>query len=377
MSKARPFSRPIYITRPILPDLNQFKDQLEQVWQNQWLTNNGLQHQQLEKKLRSILQVPYLSLFNNGTNALLTAIKVLSLQGEVITTPFSFPATPHVISWNNLQPVFCDIDPKTMNIDTDKIESLITKKTSAILAVHVFGTPCDVEKIQKIADKYNLKVIYDAAHAFGGKINGVGIGNFGDVSMFSFHATKLFHTAEGGALTFKDVKLKTKIDLLKNFGIKNEEEVVDIGINGKMNEIQAVLGLLVLKHIKKERTKRKKILEEYKKHLHDIKGISYLEYNPHIKPSYQYFVIRIDEKGFGRSRDNVYEKFKKYNVFTRKYFYPLCSQYPHYKNLPSSKKSCLPIAHKVVEETLSLPFYGDLSLKDVEKICNILKSFQL
>lgn len=377
MSKPKPFSRPIYITRPILPDLNQFKDQLKQVWQNQWLTNNGLQHQQLEKKLQSVLEVPYLSLFNNGTNALLTAIKVLNLQGEVITTPFTFPATSHALSWNNLQPVFCDIDPVTMNIDADKIESLVTKKTSAILAVHVFGSPCDIEKIQKIADKHNLKVIYDAAHAFGVKIDGVGIGNFGDISMFSFHATKLFHTAEGGALALKDIKLKTKIDLLKNFGIKNEEMVIENGINGKMNEIQAALGLLVLKHIKKERRKRKKILEVYKEHLHYIKGISYLEYSPHIKPSYQYFVIRIDQKELGQSRDDVYEKFKKYNVFTRKYFYPLCSQYPHYKNLPSSKKSSLPIAHKVVEEVLSLPFYGNLSLKDVGKICNILKSFQL
>lgn len=377
MSKPKPFSQPIYITRPILPDLNQYKDQLEQVWQNQWLTNNGPQHQQLEKKLRSILQVPYLSLFNNGTNALLTAIKILNLQGEVITTPFTFPATPHALSWNNLQPVFCDIDPVTMNIDADKIESLITSRTSGILAVHVFGSPCDIEKIQKIADKHKLKVIYDAAHAFGAKINGVGIGNFGDVSMFSFHATKLFHTAEGGALTVKNKILKTRIDLLKNFGIKNEERVIANGINGKMNEIQAALGLLVLKYIKKERTKRKKILEVYKKNLRGIKGIRYLDLPSYIKPSYQYFVIRIDEKEFGQSRDDVYEKFKKYNVFTRKYFYPLCSQYLHYKNLFSSKKSCLPIAHKVVEEVLSLPFYGNLSLKDVRKICNILKSFTL
>jgi len=376
MFKPKPFSRPIYITRPILPDLNQFNDQLKQVWQNQLLTNNGLQHQQLEKKLRSILQVPYLSLFNNGTNALLTAIKVLNLQGEVITTPFTFPATPHCISWNNLTPVFCDIDPVTMNIDADKIESLIMPRTSGILAVHVFGTPCDVEKIQKIADKYKLKVIYDAAHAFGVKINGVGIGNFGDISMFSFHATKLFHTAEGGALAFKDVKLKTKIDLLKNFGIKNEEEVVDIGINGKMNEIQAVLGLLVLEKVKDEMQKRKLLLDTYHHYLKDIEGISFIKMPDTIKRSYQYFAIRINKKKFGKSRNYVYDKFKKYNVFTRKYFYPLCSQYPYYKNLPSSNKKNLPIAHKVVNEVLSMPFYGRLTVGDVEKICNILKSFK-
>jgi len=215
MSKAKPFSRPIYITRPILPNLNQFKNKLKQVWQNQWLTNNGPQHQQLEKKLRLVLQVPYLSLFNNGTNALLTALKGLNLKGEIITTPFTFPATPHVITWSNLQPVFCDIDNDTLNINASKIESLINSKTSAILAVHVFGNPCNVQSIQAIAKKHNLKVIYDAAHAFGVEIDNKGIGNFGDITMFSFHATKLFHTAEGGALSCKSKKLKKKIDLLK------------------------------------------------------------------------------------------------------------------------------------------------------------------
>lgn len=376
MFKPKPFSRPIYITRPILPDLNQFKDQLKQVWQNQWLTNNGLQHQQLEKKLRSVLQVPYLSLFNNGTNALLTALKGLNLKGEVITTPFTFPATPHAITWSNLQPVFCDIDNVTMNINADKIESLITSKTSGILAVHVFGSPCDVGKIQKIADKYKLKVIYDAAHAFGTKINGIGIGNFGDITMFSFHATKLFHTAEGGALSCKSKKLKKKIDLLKNFGIVSEEQVVEAGINSKMNEIQAALGLLVLKHWRQEKQKRAKLFKIYRQCLKDISGITIIAPHLNSKNSYQYLVIRINQKEFGRSRDYVYEHFKKFNVFTRKYFYPLCSQYPHYKKLLSSSQSNLPVANQAVKEVLSMPFYGQLTTSQVEKICQIFKSFR-
>ena len=370
------FSEPIHITRPVLPNLKEFIKELDDVWKSQWLSNNGPKHQLFEKKIKRVLKVPYVSLFNNGTIALLTAIKALKLTGEVITTPFTFPATPHCISWNNLTPVFCDIDPITMNIDPDKIESLITKKTSAILTVHVFGTPCDVKKIQKIADKHKLKVIYDAAHAFGTKINGIGIGNFGDVSMFSFHPTKLFHTAEGGALTFKDIKLKTKIDLLKNFGIKSQEEVVDIGINGKMNEIQAVLGLLVLEKVEGEMKKRKLLLDTYHHYLRNIEGINFVKLPVNIKKSYQYFTIRINGKEFGKSRDYVYDKFKKYNVFTRKYFYPLCSEYPHYKNLSSSKKTNLPVAHKVVNEVLSMPFYGKLSVNDVEKICNILKNFK-
>ena len=370
------FSEPIHITRPILPNLKKFTKNLIGVWKSQWLSNNGIQLQTLEKKIKKTLKVNHTSLFNNGTVALLTAIKSLDLKGEVITTPFTFPATPHCISWNNLTPVFCDIDPITMNIDPDKIESLITKKTSAILTVHVFGTPCDVKKIQKIADKHKLKVIYDAAHAFGTKINSIGIGNFGDISMFSFHPTKLFHTAEGGALAFKDIKLKRKIELLKNFGIKNQEEVVDIGINGKMNEIQAVLGLLVLEKVADEMKKRKLLLDTYHHYLRNIEGISFVKLPVNIKKSYQYFTIRINEKEFGKSRDYVYDKFKKYNVFTRKYFYPLCSEYPHYKNLPSSKKGNLPIAHEVIKEVLSMPFYGGLSVNDIEKICSILKSFR-
>lgn len=369
------FSKPIYITRPVFPNLREYTNELKDVWKSQWLSNNGPKLLLLEKKIKKVLGVPYMSLFNNGTTALLLAIKALKLTGEVITTPFTFPATPHCLTWNGVTPVFCDIDPVTMNIDADKIESLITKKTSGILAVHVFGTPCDVEKIQKIADKHKLKVIYDSAHAFGTKINGVGIGNFGDISMFSFHPTKLFHSGEGGALTCKDQSLKEHVDLLKNFGIKGQDFVVDIGINGKMNELQAALGLTVLRCVDEERKKRKLLYDTYTRCLKDIRGVTVLEHPKHIQSSFQYFVIRINEKEFGKSRDYVYEQLKKYNVFARKYFYPLCSEYPHYKNFLSSRKTYLPVAHKIVKEVLSMPFYGGLSVKDIEKICTIIISF--
>ncbi|MBD2771544.1 DegT/DnrJ/EryC1/StrS family aminotransferase [Iningainema tapete] len=372
LTRNKPFEQPIYVTRPILPSLDKFTDKLQEIWQTKWLTNNGKQHWLLENKLQNILNVPYISLFNNGTIALIIACQSLRLAGEVITTPFTFPATPHVLTWNNIKPIFCDIDPVTMNIDADKIESMITPQTSAILGVHVYGTPCDVVKIQEIADKYGLKVIYDAAHAFGVEVSGVGIGNFGDISMMSFHATKLFHTAEGGALTFTNQNLKTRIDFLKNFGIKNEEEVVMPGINGKMNEIQAALGLVVLDYVEDERNKRKILVDTYRQCLRDIPGITLLPENQDFTSSYQYFVIRIDEELFGYSRNYVYDKFKAYNVFSRKYFYPLCSNFSCYKHLPSANITNLPVANIVAQQTLSLPLYGELTISDIEKICDIL-----
>ncbi len=372
----KPLPEPIYITRPLLPDINEVSEKLQEVWDSKWFTNNGPQHKLFEKKLIDILKVPSLSLFNNGTIALIVACQSLRLSGDVITTPFTFPATPHVLSWNNIRPVFCDIDPSTFNIDAKKIESMITPQTTGILGVHVFGTPCDIKKIQEIADRYGLKVVYDAAHAFNVEINGTGIGNFGDISMFSFHATKLFHTAEGGALTFKDPNLKKRIDLLKNFGIKNEEEVVMPGINGKMNEIQAALGLVLLDYIEKEREKRAALAGLYKKNLADVEGLTLSSIPEGVKSSYQYFVISIDGKKFGCSRDQVYERFKKYNIFTRKYFYPLCSEYTCYKHLPSSNASNLRTAKKVVSEVLCLPFYGGLSEGQISEICGILMSFR-
>jgi dTDP-4-amino-4,6-dideoxygalactose transaminase len=380
MRNITPFKKPLYVSRPLLPDLTSMQEKLKEVWDSQWLTNNGAQHALFEKKIKTMLRVPNVSLFNNGTIALIVACQALRLSGEVITTPFTFPATPHVLSWNNIKPIFCDIDAKTLNINTTKIESMITPQTTAILAVHVFGTPCDVIGIQEIADKYGLKVVYDAAHSFGVEIDGIGIGNYGDISMFSFHATKLFHTAEGGALSFKDGNLKSRIEFLKNFGIKNQEEVVMPGINGKMNEIQAVLGLLVADLVGNEKKKRAKLLRTYQEELKDIEGISIVTCQKNskykIKPSYQYFVVRINANKFGRSRDYLYTELKKYNVFARKYFYPLCSDYTCYRNLPSSAPAYLPVAQEVVKEVLCLPFYGGLSANDVMRICSILKSLR-
>ena len=372
----KPFEKPIYITRPLLPDLKEMSTKLEEIWASGWLTNNGPQHVALERVLQSKLKVPCVSLFNNGTIGLIVACQCLRLSGEAITTPFTFPATPHVLAWNNIKPIFCDIDPVTLNIDARKIESLITPQTTAILGVHVFGTPCDTTAIRNIADRYGLRVIYDAAHAFGVEVDDAGIGNFGDISMMSFHATKAFNTAEGGALLFNDANFKKRIDFLKNFGIKNEEEVVMPGINGKMNEIQAVLGLLNIRQIDNEISNRKRLVETYRSLLANIAGISYLQDVPRVRNNYSYFVIRIDKKLFGLSRDEVYQRFREFNVFTRKYFYPLCSEYSCYRHIPSASPSNLPTAHKVAQEVLCLPLYGGLAISDIEQICNILQSFR-
>jgi dTDP-4-amino-4,6-dideoxygalactose transaminase len=370
------FKKAVYLTRPLLPDLKELMEKLEEIWTSKWLTNIGRQHKALETELKKKLKVSNISLFNNGTVALIVACQSLRLSGEVITTPFSFPATPHVLNWNNIKPVFCDIDTVTMNIDANKIESMITPGTTGILAVHVFGTPCDHIKIQEIADRYGLKVVYDAAHAFGVEVDGVGIGNFGEISMMSFHATKLFHTGEGGALTFKDKCLKERIDFLKNFGIKNEEEVVMPGINGKMSEIQAALGIVVLKYVEEERRKRRELVHRYRECLKGVEGVYYSKEIPGVRSNYQYFVIRIDKRLFGRSRDDVHERFKGYNVFTRKYFHPLCSDYPCYRQLPSAKASSLSVAQEVAQQVLCMPLYGELSVSDIERICDMLRSFK-
>ena len=311
MTNLEPFPERIYVTRPVFPTIEEVTEKLRDIWAAKWLTNNGPQHTMLEHELTDALKVPYLSLFNNGTIALIVACQSLRLSGEVITTPFTFAATPHVLSWNNIAPIFCDIDPATMNIDADKIESMITPHTTAILAVHVFGTPCAVDKIQEVADRYGLRVIYDAAHAFGVEIGGRGIGTFGDISMFSFHATKLYHTVEGGALTHKNEHLKQRIDLLKNFGIKNEEEVVMPGINGKLNEISAAVGRIMLGYVEGERLKRIRLHEIYDEELADVEGLTLMPTcADDVKLNYQYYVIRIDEKVFGRSRDFVYDELR-------------------------------------------------------------------
>lgn len=371
-----PFDAPVYVSRPLLPDLRELSEKLEEVWKAEWLTNNGAQHRALEERLRTVLGVPQLSLFNNGTVALIVACQSLRLSGEVITTPFTFPATPHVLTWNRIQPIFCDIDPLTMNIDAEQIERNVTPQTTGILAVHVYGTPCDVAAIERVADRYGLRVIYDAAHAFGVEVDGRAVGNFGDISMFSFHATKLFHTAEGGALAFRDPNLKPRIDLLKNFGIKDQETVMMPGINGKMNELSAALGLLVLEHVEGERGRRHELAGIYRERLRGVDGLTCLETLPGVRSSEQYFVIRVDERRFGASRDRVFEEFKKYNVFTRKYFHPLCSEYACYRQLPSADPAKLPVAHRVASEVLAMPFYGRLGADDVSRICDMLLTFR-
>lgn len=363
---------PIMVTRPLLPEIDSYKDSLDSIWESKWLSNNGRKSQKLEVEVANYLGVNNVSLFNNGTIALLTAVQSLRLQGEVITTPFSFPATTHVLAWNGIQPVFCDICPETLTIDPKRIEELITARTSAILGVHVFGVPCYVEEIQKIADRHGLRVIYDGAHAFGTEIDGKPIGTFGDITMFSFHPTKLFHTGEGGALTFNDENLKDRINLLKNFGIKNQEEVILPGINGKMNELSAAMGLEVLPLVDAERQRRAEIRNLYCSRLENVPGVSIVKMPNGVKNSEQYFVIRISEKDFGSNRDHVFELLKERNIFPRKYFYPLISKYPCYSALSSARPEALPVATQIESEVLCLPFYGELPLEVISNICNVI-----
>lgn len=371
-----PFEKLIPVTRPVFPTVEEVTEKLRDIWDSKWLTNNGPQHTMLERELKNFLKVPHLSLFNNGTIALMVACRSLRLSGAVLTTPFTFAATPHVLSWNNITPIFCDVDEETMNIDAEKIEQMITPQTTAILAVHVFGTPCAMEKIREVADRYGLKIIYDAAHAFGEEIDGQGIGNFGDISMLSFHATKIFHTVEGGALVMKDEHVKQRIDLLKNFGIKNEEEVVMPGINGKLDEVRAAIGRIMLNYVEDERQKRLRLHEIYNEELAEVEGLRLMpKCAANVKLNYQYYVVRVDEKIFGRSRDFVHDAFKNFNVYTRKYFHPLCSEYTCYRQLNSSSPANLPVANVVGQQVLSLPMYGALTEDDVRKICAILKSF--
>ena len=363
----------VYVTTPLLPDINAFYAHVNDIWDTAWLTNMGQKHNELEEAIKVELKVPHCSLFNNGTIALLTAIRAFDFPfgSEIITTPFTFAATPHCISWNGCKPVFCDIEPDTMTINADKIEEYITPNTVAIIAVHVYGFPCNIEKIQKIADKYNLKVIYDAAHAFSTEINGVGIGNFGDITMFSFHATKLFNTIEGGCLTYKNPDLIKKIYNLRNFGIKNEEIVEDIGINGKMNEFQAAMGLENLKIYKYEQERRKKVKAIYDDKLSKIKGIRIPKMPSGVSNSYQYYPIVIEDN-YPKTRDEIYEMFKSENIFTRKYFYPACHDYDCYKNDLSVKLSNLSVTDDLKNKVLCLPFYGTLEKDTIHHICNKL-----
>lgn len=342
---------------------------IKEIWKSKWLTNMRSQHQALESELMEYLDVPFLSLFCNGTLALQLAFQALKLKGEVITTPFTFAATVNALYQNNLKPIYCDIKFDDFNLNPEMIEELITSKTSAILPVHIFGNPCNIEQISKIADDYNLNVIYDAAHCFGVEYKNNAIGNYGDISMFSFHATKIFHTLEGGALTYKNPELKETFNLLKNFGIKNEEEIILPGTNAKMNELQAAIGLLNLNLVEMEIKRRKNLSSIYRENLKNVEGIKFFDEKQDVKYNYQYFPILIDESEFKFNRDYVYEFLKKYNIFSRKYFYPLCSDFSFSKKEEEYK---IPNAKKIVNQILCLPLYGGLRKEDIEKICAIL-----
>ncbi|HFG6907388.1 DegT/DnrJ/EryC1/StrS family aminotransferase [Acinetobacter baumannii] len=360
---------PIYVTQPLLPDLKDFTPYLEQIWKNKVLTNCGPLHQQLEQELCEYLDVPYISLFNNGTIALVTAIQALGLdKGEVITTPYSFIATAHSIVWNNLTPIFVDIDIKTSNIDPSAVEAAITDKTVAILPVHCYGIPCNVEELQLIADKYKLKLLYDAAHGFGVKYNGTSLLNYGDLSVLSFHATKVFNTFEGGAIVCKDLATKQKIDRLKNFGIVDESNVEDISLNGKLSEVHSALGLLQLKTIDETLYKRKKVDELYRNLLRDVKGIKCFPRIPVDIDNYSYFPVVVEDQ-YKLSRDELFTFLKENNVFARKYFYPLITQFKPYQKF----EAFTPKAKYLSEHVLCLPMYPHLTNELCEYIVNLIK----
>jgi len=364
-------SPPIYVTQPLLPDLAEFIPYLEEIWASKRLTNSGPFHQQLEQALCDYLGVNHLALFANGTLALVTALQALRITGEVITTPYTFAATGHALLWNGIKPVFVDIDPITLNLDHNKIEAAITPQTTAIMPVHCYGQPCDVVAIQKIADNYGLKVIYDAAHAFAVQCQGGSVLNHGDLSILSFHATKVFNTFEGGAIICHDAKTKQRIDHLKNFGFVDEVTVVAPGINGKMSEINAAFGLLQLKGIDQALAKRKVVDSIYRQYLVDIKGIICPLVNAEMSTNYAYFPILI-QPDYPLTRDELYQKFRDNNIYVRRYFYPLISDFSMYRGLPSSATANLPVANKTAEQVICLPIYPELSLEQLEFIVGLM-----
>jgi len=365
--------KPIFVTQPYLPDLKEFYPYLEAIWESKNLTNGGVFHQQLEAELCDYLGVKHVSLFSNGTLALIVALQALGISGEVITSPYSFVATTNSLIWNGIAPVFSDIDPISMNLDPGRIEAAITKKTKAILPVHCYGVPCDVDVIQKIADKYGLKVIYDAAHAFGVKFNGQSLLNYGDLSILSFHATKVFNTFEGGAIISHTPEMKNRIDQLKNFGFVDEVTVVESGINGKMSEINAAFGLVQLKHMGEVASQRKRVSDFYNRELADLVGIEIPVGNHSPESNHSYYPILVTP-AFPISRDALYEALKKEDIFSRRYFYPLISEFPMYRNLPSSASLNLPIATRVASEVLCLPIYPGLSDDSISIIVEIIKA---
>ena len=361
---------PIQVTRSSMPEFEEYIEEIRELWDTHWLTNMGAKHKNLESQLLDYLNVPNITLFTNGHLALECIIAALNLRGEVITTPFTFASTTHAIVRNGLKPVFCDINPYDYTIDVEKIESLITEKTSAIIPVHVYGNVCDVEAIDRIAKKHNLKVIYDAAHTFGVTVNGQGIGTFGDASMFSFHATKVFNTIEGGAVTYNDSSIKQVLNDLKNFGITGPETVEYVGGNAKMNEFQAAMGICNLRHVNGEIIKRKKVVERYIENLKDITGIQLSKKQVDVESNYAYFPVVFD--GYKMTRDGVFEKLKDNDIVARKYFYPLTNSFECYKDRYDVDET--PVAKYIAERVLTLPLYADLALEDVDRICEIIKS---
>lgn len=363
----------ITVTSPLLPDLEEFNGLLKEIWASKWITNNGQFHKRLEKELAEYLKVPFVSLFTNGTLPLITALQALRITGEVITTPYSFVATTHSLWWNGIKPVFVDIDPATCGLDPNKIEAAITPKTTAIMPVHCYGKPCDTKAIQKIADKYGLKVIYDAAHAFGVEVDGESILNAGDMSTLSFHATKVYNTIEGGAMVTHDEKTKQRIDYLKNFGFANETTVVAPGINSKMDEIRAAYGLLNLRQVDAAIAARQKVAQHYREALRNSPGITFFEDMPGLRHNYSYFPIFIDAERFGKTRDQLYFEMKEANVLGRRYFYPLISDFSTYRSLPSATRENLPNAYRLADTVLCLPMHHNLSDADTDRVLKFFK----
>ena len=367
-------TKPITVTSPLLPPLDEFIPCLKQIWDSKWITNNGDFHQHLEKALCDYLGVDYISVFTNGTLPLITAFQALNMRkGEVITTPYSFVATTHAIWWNGLTPVFVDVDPITGNIDPEKIEAAITENTVAIMPVHVYGNPCDTAKIDALAENYNLKVIYYAAHAFGVKVDGKSILQQGDMSTLSFHATKVFNTIEGGALICHSAEMKQQIDYLKNFGFEDEVTVMAPGINSKMDEIRAAYGLLNLRQVDSAIAHRKQVAQNYREGLKNIKGITCMHEIEGVSHNYSYFPIFVNEREYGMSRDALYEKMKAANVLGRRYFYPLISTFSPYSSLPSSNIANLPIANNLANAVICLPMHAELTDEDVKRVIEAIE----
>ena len=362
----------ITVTTPLLPDLDDFNSLLKEIWSSKWITNNGQFHQKLEEALCDYLKVPFISLFTNGTLPLLTALQALRISGEVITTPYSFVATTHSIWWNGIKPVFVDIDPSNCGIDPDKIEAAITPRTTAIMPVHCYGKPCDNKRIQAIADKYGLKVIYDAAHAFGVEVDGESVLNWGDMSTLSFHATKVYTTIEGGAIVMHDEATKKRMDYLKNFGFASETEVVAPGINGKLDEVRAVYGLLNLKQVDKAINARHQVAIQYRQAFQNVKGIRFFNDMIGVKHNYSYFPIFINAEEYGMTRDELYFKLRNHNILGRRYFYPLISTFSTYSGLPSASPDNLPNATRIANEVICLPMHHELSTDDINRIIELI-----